>query len=246
MLRRCATSRVATGCTAHHGSFLPCSPVPLRCQRRCAGVCRPPSGHPCRPAQHLLQPTALSLRFFILVYADRSWRLTPLYSSGGRLSFSVGLAALVVCSSSSAPERSPLRAALRSRRAPHATAHAICARRPPPRSCQPPCVLHSRRVCFAVARLGASPLPARLGTVHSCRARPCTCTAKVAALDACRPKEATPAAPPNTCCSRPPSRCDFPSQRVPTILLLHTRALVGRRLSATVSRQNSMLYHLQT
>jgi hypothetical protein len=136
--------------------------------------------------------------------------------AGARLTQTVGLAALVVCSSSSAPERSPLRAALRSRRAPHATAHAICARRPPPRSCQPPCVLHSRRVCFAVARLGASPLPARLGTVHSCRARPCTCTAKVAALDACRPKDATPAAPPNTCCSRPPSRCDFPSQRMPT------------------------------
>jgi hypothetical protein len=40
-------------------------------------------GHPCRPAQHLLQPTALSLRFSITAYADRSWRLTPLSSSGG-------------------------------------------------------------------------------------------------------------------------------------------------------------------
>jgi hypothetical protein len=69
-LRRCATSRFATACTAHHGSFLPCSPVPLRCQRRCAGVCRPKRGHPCRPAQHLLQPTALSLRFSISACAD--------------------------------------------------------------------------------------------------------------------------------------------------------------------------------
>jgi hypothetical protein len=53
------------------------------------GVCRPRSVHLGRPAQPSLQPTALSLRFFILVCADRSWQLTPLYSSGGRLSFSV-------------------------------------------------------------------------------------------------------------------------------------------------------------
>jgi hypothetical protein len=69
-LRRRAARRFATACTAHHGSFLPCSPVPLRCQRRCAGVCRPPSGHPCRPAQHLLQPTALSLRFSMSACAE--------------------------------------------------------------------------------------------------------------------------------------------------------------------------------
>jgi hypothetical protein len=54
--------------------------------RRCVPT---EGGHPCRPAQHLLQPTALSLRFSITPCADRSWRLTPLYSSGGRLSFSV-------------------------------------------------------------------------------------------------------------------------------------------------------------
>jgi hypothetical protein len=190
-------------------------------------VCRPRSVGPGRPAQHLLQPTALSLRFFTLAAAAAPSRLGAL-SPRPRLSATVGLAALVVCSSSSAPERSPLRAALRSRRARHQPRTPSALVGPPWLSCQPPCVLHSRRVCFAVARLGASPLPARLTTAHSCRARPCTCTAKVTALDACRPKDATPAAPPNTCCSRPPSRCDFPSQRVPTILLLHAPVLVGR------------------
>jgi hypothetical protein len=89
MLRHRSAWRFATACTAHHGSFLPCSPVPLRCQRRCAGVCRPKRGHPGRSAQPSLQPTALSLRFSTIGCADRSWRLTPLYSSGGRLSFSV-------------------------------------------------------------------------------------------------------------------------------------------------------------
>jgi hypothetical protein len=54
-----------------------------------ADVCRPRSCHPGRPAQHPMHPTALSLRFFILACADRSWRLTPLYSTGGRLSFTV-------------------------------------------------------------------------------------------------------------------------------------------------------------
>jgi hypothetical protein len=55
-----------------------------------ADVCRPRSVHPGRSAQHSLQPTALSGRFSTSSCADRSWRLTPLYSSGGRLSFSVG------------------------------------------------------------------------------------------------------------------------------------------------------------
>jgi hypothetical protein len=87
---------------------------------------------------------------------------------------------------------------------------------PPWLSCQSPCVLHSRRVCFAVARLGPSPLPARLTTAHSCRARPCLCAAKGAAQVCADRKEVTPAAPPNTCCSRPPSRCDFPCRRVPS------------------------------
>jgi hypothetical protein len=59
-----------------HGSPRLMLAVPVRVQGAAkvvaGGVCRPKRGHPCRPAQHLLQPTALSLRFFILVYADRS------------------------------------------------------------------------------------------------------------------------------------------------------------------------------
>jgi hypothetical protein len=66
---------------------------------------------------------------------------------------------------------------------------------------------------------------ARLSYLRVC---PCVCPAKGVAQVCADRKEVTPAAPPNTCCSRPPSRCDFPSQRVPTILLLHTPVLVGR------------------
>jgi hypothetical protein len=135
---------------------------------------------------------------------------------GRRLTQAVGLAAFSSTYSSSPPERSPLRAALVNVSTRHTTAHVISTRRPPPRSCQPLCVLHSRRVCFAVARLGASPLPARLTTAHSCRARPCLCAAKGVA-QVCADREAsTPAAPPNPRCSRPPSRCDFSSWCMPT------------------------------
>jgi hypothetical protein len=90
MLRRRAAWRFATACTARHGSFLPCTSVTERRQRRCAGVCRPKRGHPCRPAQHLLQPTALSLRFSMSACAECRWRSTPALSSGGRLSVTVG------------------------------------------------------------------------------------------------------------------------------------------------------------
>jgi hypothetical protein len=137
------------------------------------GVCRPGSCHPGRSAQHSLQPTALSGRFSTPSCADRSWRLTLQYSSGGRLSATVGQAAFCGCGSSSAPQRSPLRADLRSHRGPHKLRTSSALVGPPSRSCQPPLSLHSRRVCFAVARLGASPLLARLGTADSGRARPC-------------------------------------------------------------------------
>jgi hypothetical protein len=91
---------------------------------------------------------------------------------GRRLSATVGLAAFSSTYSSSPPERSPLRAALRSQRARHQPRAPSALIGPPWLSCQPPCVLHSRRVCSAVARLGASPLVARLTTAHSCRAYP--------------------------------------------------------------------------
>jgi hypothetical protein len=42
-----------------------------------------------RPAQHMLQPTALSLRFSTTVVCRLSPRSPCHYSSGGRLSFSV-------------------------------------------------------------------------------------------------------------------------------------------------------------
>jgi hypothetical protein len=45
----------------------------------------------------------------------------------------------------------------------------------------------------------------------------------------CADREAaTPAAPPNPRCSRPPSRCDFPRRRVPPALPAHTPVLAGR------------------
>jgi hypothetical protein len=147
---------------------------------------------------------------------------------GRRLTQAVGLAALVICSSSSAPERSPLRAALRSRRARHQPRTPSALVGPPWLSCQPPCVLHSRRVCFAVARLGASPPPARLGTVHSCRARPCLCAAKGAA-QVCADRRRSPLPPRPT-----PAAADRPLAaifhvgvcRVP--VAVYTGALIGR------------------
>jgi hypothetical protein len=135
--------------------------------------------------------------------------------SGRRLTRAVGLAAFSSAYSSSPPQRSRLRAALVTACAKHDSRTPSALVGPPWLSCQPPCILHSR-VCFAVARLGASPLPARLTTAHSCRARPCLCAAKGVAQVCADRKEVTPAAPPNICCSRPPSRCDFPSQRVPS------------------------------
>jgi hypothetical protein len=84
--------------------------------RRCVPTAKRP---PLPPAQHLLQPTALSLRFSTSACAECRWRSTPALSSGGRLSFTVGLAAFSSTYSSSPPERSPLRAALRSHRARH-------------------------------------------------------------------------------------------------------------------------------
>jgi hypothetical protein len=172
MLRRRAAWRFATACTAHHGSFLPCSPVPLRCQRRCAGVCRPKEATPAAPPNTCCSrppsrcdfpshrvPTILLLHTRALV--------------GRRLSATVGLAAFSSTYSSSPPERSPLRAALRSQRARHQPRAPSALVGPPWLSCQRALPLHSRRVCFAVAQLGASPLLARLGTAHSCRAWPC-------------------------------------------------------------------------
>jgi hypothetical protein len=136
--------------------------------------------------------------------------------AGRRLTQAVGLAAFSSTYSSSAPERSRLRAALRSQRARHQPRSPSALVGPPWLSCQRALPLHSRRVCSAVAQLGASPLPARLTTAHSCRARPCLCAAKGVAQVCADREAATPAAPPNTCCSRPPSRCDFPRRRVPS------------------------------
>jgi hypothetical protein len=193
-----------------------------------ASVCRLRSCHPGRPAQHSLQPTALSLRFFILAYADRSWRLTAHYSTGGRLSFSVGLAAFSSTYSSSPPERSPLRAALRSQRARHQPRAPSALIGPPWLSCQPPCVLHSRRVCSAVARLGASPLPARLTTAHSCRARPCLSAAK-GAVQVCADRRRPPRPPrPTPAAADRPLAAIFHLGVCRPLVAAHTAVLVGR------------------
>jgi hypothetical protein len=70
-----------------HGSPRLILAVPVRVQGAAkvvaGGVCRPGSCHPYRPAQHLLQPTALSLRFSIIACAECRWRSTPALSSGG-------------------------------------------------------------------------------------------------------------------------------------------------------------------
>jgi hypothetical protein len=153
-------------------------PVPFA---RTSSVAREPREGDCRVPPVFLDPPsrpnprcsrrAYSLRFSLPAAVRAPSRLgAP--SPRPRLSFSVGLAAFSVCCSSSAPERSRLRAALRSHRARHQPRAPSALIGPPWLSCQPPCVLHSRRVRSAVARLGASPLRARLGTVHSCRARP--------------------------------------------------------------------------
>jgi restriction system protein len=113
---------------------------------------------------------------------------------------------------------------------------------PPWYSCQAFLPSHTRRVRFAVAWLGASPTGF---TVRRGSFLPCSSVTRALSksLRICADREdADPSAPPNTCCSRPPSRCDFPSQRVPTILLLHTRVLVGRRLSATVGQAATLTH----
>jgi hypothetical protein len=53
-------------------------------------------------------------------------------------------------------------------------------------------------------------------------------TAKGIAASVCRLRSCHPGRQPNTRCSRPPSRCDFSSWRVPTAFLLHTAVLHGR------------------
>jgi hypothetical protein len=147
---------------------------------------------------------------------------------GRRLTHAVGLAAFSSTYSSSPPERSPLRAALVNVSTRHTTAHVISTRRPPPRSCQPPCVLHSRRVCFAVARLGASPLPARLTTAHSCRARPCLCAAKgVAQVCADRRRPPLPPRPTPAAADRPLAAI-FHHTVCRPLVAAHTAVLVGR------------------
>jgi hypothetical protein len=174
-----------------------------------------------------VQPTALSGRFSTLSYAERRRHVHrgPRRAAADASRWAGGFLGLLLQFGSSALAAS-------------------CSAQEPP--CQTPTARHlrssARRGCPAserclFTRVAYAP-PSRGLALRLClhgssrlsylRVRPCICTAKVAALDACRPKDATPAAPPNTCCSRPPSRCVFPSQRVPTILLLHTRVLVGR------------------
>jgi hypothetical protein len=53
----------------------------------------------------------------------------------------------------------------------------------------------------------------RLSYLRVC---PCVCTARGVALMCAAREAATPAAPPNTCCSRPPCLGDFSPPRVPT------------------------------
>jgi hypothetical protein len=83
---------------------------------------------------------------------------------GRRLTQAVGLAALASCCSSSASQRSRLRTALVTACAKHISRTSSALVGPPWLSCQRALPLHSRRVCSAVARLGASPLNARLVT----------------------------------------------------------------------------------
>jgi hypothetical protein len=153
--------------------------------------------------------------------------------SGRRLTQAVGLAAFSSTYSSSAPERSPLRAALVNVSARHTTAHVTSTRRPPPRSCQPPCVLHSRRVCFAVARLGASPLPARL--ILAVRVRVFALPKSVRLMCADR-KDADPPPRPT------PAAADRPLAAIFHLSVCHLPSRLtlpypqGGRLSATVSR----------
>jgi hypothetical protein len=72
--------------------------------------------------------------------------------AGRRLTQAVGLAASSVCCSSSPPSRVPPPATHRNRRAPHTTAHVICARRPtfslqPATICPSPASCMLRRWC---------------------------------------------------------------------------------------------------
>jgi hypothetical protein len=97
---------------------------------------------------------------------------TPLLA-GRRLSVAVGLAAFSDSGSSSAPQRLPPRAVPVNRRPLVQSCPSSALVEPPSRTSHAPLTPHTRRVCFAVAQLGASPQASRLDTVHSCRARPC-------------------------------------------------------------------------
>jgi hypothetical protein len=156
--------------TVHSCRARPCG---RRCQRRCSW-CVPTEKLPPRP----LRPTLAAAdrpvwAIFHLVVCRVLSRSTPASSSGGRLSFSVGLAAFSFSYSSSAPQRSLLRAALRNACAKHDPRTSSALVGPSSRSCQPPLPLHSRRVCFAAVPRRASPLASRLDTADSCRAWPC-------------------------------------------------------------------------
>jgi hypothetical protein len=216
MLRRRAAWRFATDFTAHHGSFLPCSPVPLRCQRRCAGVCRPKEVTPAAPPNTCCSRSPSR--------CDFPPRRVP--SAGGGLHrrshrvaaellrWAGGSRCLLlqsVCSARASAGNAPEPPCPSHNRVRHLRSSA---RPRVPASHR----VHLTHVAYASPSLG---LALRLWLHGSARRfLPCVSVWKAMPTSlhlVCADREAsTPAAPPNTRCSRPPSRCDFSSWPVPT------------------------------
>jgi hypothetical protein len=162
-----------------------------------------------------VQPTALSLRFSTLCNAQRRLGLERgsrrAAADAGRWAGGfLGVRLQFVCSAHASTSNAQEPSCPSKQRRSSALVD------PPSRSCQPPLPLHPRRVCFAAGAHRASPPASRLGTAIISPCLPVCLHGKGVALGGAARQVATPAAPPNTCCSRPPCRCVFPPQCEPT------------------------------
>jgi hypothetical protein len=167
-------------------------------------------------AQPSLQPTALLERFFTQARADcrLGSRSRTRRAAAELLRWAGGFLGLRLPFGCSAPPPSTTRVHCR---AAHQTASVIV-------SCRPAVALQPATACSSPApRMLRRRSPSRFARgFTACHGSFLPCPPVTEALPKslqlmCADREAaTPAAPPNPRCSRPPSRCDFPCRRVPT------------------------------
>jgi hypothetical protein len=156
-------------------------------------------------------------------------RSPPHYSTGGRLSVTVGRAAFSFTCSSSPPQRSPPPTPPVNCCAPRAIASVIHSRRPA-FSYQPRTLArHPCRACFAAVARRASPQTSRLATADSCRARPCGRRCQRRCIW-CVPTERTPTRPlrPTLAAADRPVWAIFHLDVCRPLVAAHTVVLVGR------------------